>query len=147
MDYAELGQDFSQLDVSGTSYEVAKAAMVKAGLPDHSKHLSVLSRSRLDSPLKKLYRYLRPGMPRLAGGMPSPENFPISRLMADVPHSDSLTFDSSDSQKKKKSHKLDNITIPKYPEDLPINLATLLQYGQVTGLPALSKGNFLLVKV
>jgi len=30
------------------------------------------------------------------------------------------------------------ITVPKFPADIPINLAALLQYGMVTGLPALS---------
>ena len=33
---------------------------------------------------------------------------------------------------------MSTITVPKYPADIPINLSVLLQYGLVTGLPALS---------
>lgn len=48
----------------------------------------------------------------------------------------------SNSPKKMGSNSIrstSTITVPKYPETLPINLSTLLQYGLVTGLPALNE--------
>ena len=114
-------------------YESIKA-LKDAGLPDTSSHLSKLARNRKESPLKTLFKYLRPGMGALAGGMPSPAYFPIETLAAHVPKSDALlknTFLSTTSG--------DNIYIPKYPTSDPINLSTLLQYGQATGLPKLNE--------
>ena len=63
--------------------------------------------------------------------MPSPLYFPLEKLSAAVP--DAEVFTTPNSHKSTST-----ITVPKFPEDIPINLATLLQYGSVTGLPALS---------
>ena len=45
---------------------------------------------------------------------------------------------SSSSDESTNHRSTSTITVPKYPADIPINLSVLLQYGLVTGLPALS---------
>lgn len=120
---------------------------------DLSHHLSDVALARQTSPLKGLARFFgRPGMISLAGGMPSPDYFPFAAISGDALVPESFAVSSSQSESSLswlwklfggsgRKEKTSTITIPKY-VDRPaedINLATALQYGMATGLPALSK--------
>ncbi|KAF9569073.1 PLP-dependent transferase [Agrocybe pediades] len=117
---------------------------------DLSHHLSILSRSRLESPLKGLQRFFgKPGMLSLAGGLPSTEYFPFEALKADVQPYDSFAVKPESAAQggplswiwnlfgSKKDTTIP-ITVPKYPEhEGDVNLAVALQYGLSKGLPQL----------
>jgi hypothetical protein len=66
----------------------------------------------------------------------------LEKLSAAVP--DAAAFTSPNAHKYSTSmnqndvRSTSTITVPKYPSTIPINLSVLLQYGMVTGLPALS---------
>lgn len=68
--------------------------------------------------------------------------FPLEKLSAAVP--DAAAFTEPKAHKycplivRNNNRSTSTITVPKYPADIPINLSVLLQYGLVTGLPALS---------
>lgn len=48
---------------------------------DLSHHLSLKSRSRTENVLKSLYKYMQqPDIISLAGGIPHPQLFPVSRV-------------------------------------------------------------------
>jgi aromatic amino acid aminotransferase I / 2-aminoadipate transaminase len=76
-------------------------------------------------------------------GMPSPAYFPLEKLSAAVPDSAAFTSPNAHSYSPLRIYpnpsSTSTITVPKYPADIPINLSTLLQYGLVTGLPALNE--------
>ncbi|KAM0751020.1 PLP-dependent transferase [Meredithblackwellia eburnea MCA 4105] len=114
---------------------------------DLSHHLSQLSRERMQSPLKGMYKYFtRPGIIMLAGGLPPPEYFPFETLSAQalVPS----TYKTSSSSFSwlwnlfgSGAPATTSVSIPKYAEGkdpLALQLSTALQYGMATGIPALS---------
>ncbi|GAA5856155.1 hypothetical protein JCM8547_003007 [Rhodosporidiobolus lusitaniae] len=114
---------------------------------DLSDHLSVLAKSRMQSPLKGLYKYFqRPGILILAGGLPPPEYFPFETISATTLAKNS--FKTSDPSfgawllsflpgaGKKKTDAWD---IPKYAaQPTQIQLSSALQYGTAAGLPPLA---------
>ncbi|KAM0789987.1 hypothetical protein ACM66B_005319 [Microbotryomycetes sp. NB124-2] len=111
---------------------------------DLSHHLSELSRARLASPLKGMYKYFnKPGMLMFAGGLPSPEYFPYESISAQVLAPNAYkTTESSFSWLWSlfSSRPTTQFTIPKYEHDAKpdsIQLSTALQYGTSAGLPKL----------
>ena len=121
---------------------------------DLSHHLSQLSQRRRPSPLKELFQYIHPGILSFAGGFTVfifPELFRYAQ--SDVLsarkverrcswccglYRTKLTQVFSSILYEVHIRTTSTITVPKYPADIPINLSVLLQYGMVTGLPALS---------
>lgn len=84
----------------------------------------------------------------LAGGIPSPDNFPFETLSASILPPDHLPLDNPRKPADKSlfswlfsaKKRLLNISVPKYvehPEPTSIQLATSLQYQAATGPPAL----------
>jgi hypothetical protein len=67
-----------------TDLTISQDGQVVQKLPkavDLSHHLTLLARSRQANALKGLYQYAGvPGMIALAGGLPSPEYFPVSPI-------------------------------------------------------------------
>ncbi|KAF8897502.1 pyridoxal phosphate-dependent transferase [Infundibulicybe gibba] len=113
---------------------------------DLSHHLSTLSRARGLSPLKGLQRYFgKPGIISLAGGLPSPDYFPIHSLDVNGLVSDSFPVSPTGSSSfswlwnllsgyKKKEHTV-ALHIPKYPANPnDLSLSTALQYSTADGM-------------
>ena len=121
---------------------------------------SLLAKSREESPLKGLWKYLTstPNMVSLAGGLPHPSLFPFETISAISPKADFYPLNSSSQPSsltrvswfwKLLGYK-DNVpnknqlefTIKKWNDSddpLNVNLATALQYGTAEGLPALKE--------
>ncbi|BFZ59142.1 hypothetical protein YB2330_000146 [Saitoella coloradoensis] len=131
-------------------------AMLKGKKPkaiDMSHHLSLLAKSRRNSPLKSIWPYMFiPGMIGLAGGLPHPDYFPYDQFSAQVQSSHHYTevviptkasnplLSFFRNTQKAESTADSDITIPKYSNGKsPIQLATALQYGQAQGLDYLLK--------
>ncbi|KAK4047631.1 hypothetical protein OIV83_005289 [Microbotryomycetes sp. JL201] len=113
---------------------------------DLSHHLSALSRARLASPLKGMYKYFnKPGMLMFAGGLPSPEYFPYETISAQVLAPNAYKTTQSSFQwlwSLFSSRPTTQFTIPKYEQDAKpdsIQLSTALQYGTSAGLPKLGQ--------
>lgn len=116
---------------------------------DLSHHLSELSKARQTSPLKGLAKYFgQPGIISLAGGMPSPDYFPLSTLSAEILVADSFGATPAASQDSslswlwklfspgKKEH-TSHMSIPKFSTAKPteaVSLEYALQYGTAQGL-------------
>ncbi|KAI5852392.1 pyridoxal phosphate-dependent transferase [Tricharina praecox] len=123
---------------------------------DLTHHFNASTRARKPSVMKGLYKYFMvPGMSNIAGGLPYPGFFPYDTLRADVasperlldiafhgltPAKASSSFFSR--RRREKDPKTSHISIPKFepsqPAEKRIDVATTLQYGRATGLPALA---------
>ncbi|GAA5940792.1 hypothetical protein JCM1841_004720 [Sporobolomyces salmonicolor] len=112
---------------------------------DLSHHLSLLARSRVQSPLKGMYKYFsRPGILMLAGGLPPPEYFPFENISATSLASNTFKTASPGLLQSAwnyiKGVQTDHFTINKYEEDASkIQLSSALQYGTAAGLPPLAQ--------
>ncbi|KAH8923733.1 PLP-dependent transferase [Atractiella rhizophila] len=117
---------------------------------DFSHQLSKLSVGRKNSPLKELYKVIEgheASMIQLAGGMPSPQYFPVETISGDLLLSSTFSSKSTGfGSNSSPAHSTTHITIPKYPppgapadpKQQPLTLSTLLQYGQASGVAALN---------
>lgn len=121
---------------------------------DLSHHLSQLARHRRPSPLKELFKYIHPGILSFAGGIRTwfyfmlmtrnteSKVFPTGKIQCRCSRFCHFHWtkhtQASSILVSANSRQTSNMTVPKYPADIPINLSVLLQYGMVTGLPALS---------
>ncbi|GAA5841313.1 hypothetical protein JCM11251_001622 [Rhodosporidiobolus azoricus] len=118
----------------------------KPASKDLSHHISDVSRARLTSPLKGLYKYFnRPGMLMFAGGLPPPAYFPFETISTTTLASNAYRASSPSFGSWLLSllpgggaKKTDTWEIRKF-EDEPgkIQLSSALQYGTAAGLPAL----------
>ncbi|KAF8524564.1 PLP-dependent transferase [Hysterangium stoloniferum] len=113
-----------------------------------SHHLSETAKGRKVSPLKGIQKHIKPGAIMMAGGLPSPDYFPIANIHVDalVPNSYSRKGSTEASffgwfwSMFGKTEKTERYTIPKFgAHDGDIDLAKALQYGPATGSPALAK--------
>ncbi|KAL8281292.1 hypothetical protein RQP46_006326 [Phenoliferia psychrophenolica] len=102
---------------------------------DLSHHLSLLSRSRMASPLKEMFRYMaEPGMLSLGGGLPHASIFPFRSMSFEaLPASTHLDAAKPDTS----AAVLDAFSIThEHTAASTIDLKTSLQYGECNGLPA-----------
>ncbi|GAA5893063.1 hypothetical protein JCM5296_003062 [Sporobolomyces johnsonii] len=112
---------------------------------DLSHHLSLLARSRVQSPLKGMYKYFaRPGILMLAGGLPPPEYFPFETISATSLANNTFKTTSPGLLQSAwnyiKGVQTDHFTINKYEQDTSkIQLSSALQYGTAAGLPPLAQ--------
>ncbi|GAA5871437.1 hypothetical protein JCM1840_002894 [Sporobolomyces johnsonii] len=112
---------------------------------DLSHHLSLLARSRVQSPLKGMYKYFaRPGILMLAGGLPPPEYFPFETISATSLANNTFKTTSPGLLQSAwnyiKGVQTDHFTINKYEDDTSkIQLSSALQYGTAAGLPPLAQ--------
>ncbi|GAA5984700.1 hypothetical protein JCM5350_007921 [Sporobolomyces pararoseus] len=111
---------------------------------DLSHHLSEMSKNRVPSPLKGMYKYFgREGLYSLAGGLPHPSVFPFETITVSSLKSNSFKTTRNPGYVQSiwnwiKGVETDEWQINKYEQDkTKIQLSTALQYGTAQGLPAL----------
>ncbi|GAA5913545.1 uncharacterized protein JCM6883_004449 [Sporobolomyces salmoneus] len=118
--------------------------MDKPNAIDLSHHLSELSKKRVASPLKGMYKYfLQPGIIQLSGGLPHPSVFPFESISVSSLKQNSFKTAPSPGYVQSlwnwiKGTETDEWKISKFEKDKTrIQLSTSLQYGTAQGLPSL----------
>ncbi|KAF8313877.1 PLP-dependent transferase [Clavulina sp. PMI_390] len=120
---------------------------------DLSHHFSELSKARINSPLKDIFKYMDvPGIIGMAGGLPHPDYFPFDSLSAQALVPDAFSIESSASNLSSESSGMFNwlwqlfgssvptktMVVPKYDADpAAMQLSSALQYTSALGQPLL----------